>query len=61
MSMEQIGENIMSQEHPVVRGLDKRPHFWLTQHAIACLSIKKLLPQQPHSLLSIPSQEMFGA
>ena len=40
MSMEQIVENIMSKEHPVVRGVEKGPHFWLTQLAIARLCIK---------------------
>ena len=43
MSMEQIVENIMSKEHPVVRGVEKGPHFRLTQLAIARLCINKSL------------------
>ena len=41
MSMEQIVENIMSKEHPVVRGVEKGPHFRLTLLAIARLCIKR--------------------
>ena len=41
--MEQIVENIMSKEHPVVRGVEKGPHFRLNQLAIARLCIKKSL------------------
>ena len=36
-------ENIMSKKHPVVRGVEKGPHFRLTQLAIARLCIKKSL------------------
>ena len=43
MSIEQIVENIMSKEHPVARGVEKGPHFRLTQLPIARLCIKKSL------------------
>ena len=36
-------ENIMSKEHPVVRGVEKGPYFRLNQLAIARLCIKKFL------------------
>ena len=43
MSVEQIVEDIISKEHPVVRDAEKGPHFRHTQLAIARLCIKKSL------------------